>query len=514
MVIKKKNPLSINVKTDFLSPRTTNLKRVKTTTFGLGPIKKINFMPAKTKKGSVHKQISMSLVPTKKVKFVSPEQFLTPYPKKGGKKISKKNMNWFQAKQKFPKLNPFGDADKDKVINMFDCRPFDPTQDGGIISSAKAAASKVASTAGKVVTAAKETYKKVDVKVGGILPGGAEAKTPAAKTVEKALTGAAKAAAIITAAPAVVATKAGAAVVKTISGGGRGGGGGITGGTIGGGGPNEPTITKEEPQKITLFGGGTADGKSEGGIGLTGSTTTQTKPGGTIFGKVAGKVGQAVYNAADIVTLGILPGGVFKPAWDIGNLYSYADTKLAGGELPGGAPKPPMTSFVTKLSQEQVPEEEIKKQRHVDIFMPLPPEPDDTKPEPEIRYIERVEYVTPTTTEAALTSEQIKSLFSEASTYHRGGVRWRPQNITATAEITPQQLPLIDVQNLIRGKYPMILNINPNERIRIPAYILAMRPTIIYTTELPTRLAFYSPKTGTTGTEYTEYNLRIAELPQ
>jgi hypothetical protein len=38
--------------------------------------------------------------------------------------IPKKQMNWFQAKSKYPKLNPFGDADRDGVINMNDCKPF------------------------------------------------------------------------------------------------------------------------------------------------------------------------------------------------------------------------------------------------------------------------------------------------------------------------------------------------------------------------------------------------------
>jgi len=38
--------------------------------------------------------------------------------------ILKKNMNWTQAKRRFPGLNPFGDADRDGVKNRFDCRPF------------------------------------------------------------------------------------------------------------------------------------------------------------------------------------------------------------------------------------------------------------------------------------------------------------------------------------------------------------------------------------------------------
>jgi hypothetical protein len=43
--------------------------------------------------------------------------------------IKKRDMNWFQAKTKFPKLNPFGDADRDRVINMLDCKPFNKSAD-------------------------------------------------------------------------------------------------------------------------------------------------------------------------------------------------------------------------------------------------------------------------------------------------------------------------------------------------------------------------------------------------
>lgn len=39
--------------------------------------------------------------------------------------VPRKQMNWVQAKTKYPKLNPYGDIDKDGVMNMFDCKPFD-----------------------------------------------------------------------------------------------------------------------------------------------------------------------------------------------------------------------------------------------------------------------------------------------------------------------------------------------------------------------------------------------------
>jgi len=40
------------------------------------------------------------------------------------KPVLKKNMNWGQAKSRYPKLSPFGDADKDGVKNWLDCKPF------------------------------------------------------------------------------------------------------------------------------------------------------------------------------------------------------------------------------------------------------------------------------------------------------------------------------------------------------------------------------------------------------
>ena len=44
-------------------------------------------------------------------------------------KLQKKDMNFQQAYQKNG-LDPFGDIDGDEVINMFDCKPYDPDRDG------------------------------------------------------------------------------------------------------------------------------------------------------------------------------------------------------------------------------------------------------------------------------------------------------------------------------------------------------------------------------------------------
>jgi len=48
--------------------------------------------------------------------------------KKSKKKVKKIDMNWSQAKKRYPNLNPLGDTDKDGVKNKFDCKPFDKTR--------------------------------------------------------------------------------------------------------------------------------------------------------------------------------------------------------------------------------------------------------------------------------------------------------------------------------------------------------------------------------------------------
>jgi len=56
-----------------------------------------------------------------KTKFVSPVNV--------NYNVPKKKMNYFQALGKYPRMNPLGDIDKDGVLNMFDCKPFDRTKD-------------------------------------------------------------------------------------------------------------------------------------------------------------------------------------------------------------------------------------------------------------------------------------------------------------------------------------------------------------------------------------------------
>ena len=46
------------------------------------------------------------------------------------KAIPKKDMTWPQAKVRFPKLKSMVDTDRDGVINLLDCRPFNKKRQG------------------------------------------------------------------------------------------------------------------------------------------------------------------------------------------------------------------------------------------------------------------------------------------------------------------------------------------------------------------------------------------------
>jgi len=58
-------------------------------------------------------------------------------PKASSKEIARGNMNWSQAKKRYPSLNPFGDKDKDGRINMEDCKPLNRRKQDDEIDSLK-----------------------------------------------------------------------------------------------------------------------------------------------------------------------------------------------------------------------------------------------------------------------------------------------------------------------------------------------------------------------------------------
>jgi hypothetical protein len=65
-----------------------------------------------------------------KSKFMFPIKLNT---KQSVRKIQLKNLTWPQASIRFPRLNPFGDKDRDGKLNMFDCHPFDRKRHSAIM---------------------------------------------------------------------------------------------------------------------------------------------------------------------------------------------------------------------------------------------------------------------------------------------------------------------------------------------------------------------------------------------
>ena len=80
----------------------------------------------KKKIDSFWKPMKPLVKPNKKLKKVPVKTLkITPM-----KKIKKIDLNYPQAKKRYPKMNPYGDADKDRIKNWIDCKPFNPKKHG------------------------------------------------------------------------------------------------------------------------------------------------------------------------------------------------------------------------------------------------------------------------------------------------------------------------------------------------------------------------------------------------
>jgi hypothetical protein len=356
MMVKKKISSNLylrNVKTDFLSPKVSSMKRVKTTTtpfiistklknsqttpFMVGTIhnqrlkasQNINFFPVQKKSGAKQTS-SVSFIPKKSPKFVPTQQFLSPYSSKTSKKVKRIDMNWIQAKQKNTRLNPWGDADKDGVINMFDCHPYDPNREGFFQNVGKAASQAAAAVAKAVAPAAKAvtkavttTYTNIDKSIGGVLPGGAPVSAP----VAKAATAVVKAATT----PAVNVAKAVSSGYTAVD---RAVGGGLPGGA-----PVSAT-TPAVSIASTVSKGYTALDKAVGGILPGGAPVSiSLTPSVTTPAKVS-----IIPNIVPSIVTPTKPTAVLKPivsvptiSQKVSGAYTALDIAL-GGILPGGVP--------------------------------------------------------------------------------------------------------------------------------------------------------------------------------
>ena len=71
-----------------------------------------------------------------------------------------RDLNWREAKRKYPGLSRYGDSDHDGVPNYKDCTPLDPNRQWSVfgwdpVQAAKDAAAKVAAEAARVAAATK-----------------------------------------------------------------------------------------------------------------------------------------------------------------------------------------------------------------------------------------------------------------------------------------------------------------------------------------------------------------------
>ena len=82
--------------------------------------------PSKKTKG-LFQPVKMTPIKITPINNSKPKNLIFGFdiPKNKRKVKGKKSLSWNQAKAKFPKMSPFGDADKDGVKNWLDCRPFD-----------------------------------------------------------------------------------------------------------------------------------------------------------------------------------------------------------------------------------------------------------------------------------------------------------------------------------------------------------------------------------------------------
>jgi hypothetical protein len=457
---------------------------------------KINFFPTHKKSSIKQMNNNFSFIPKKSPKFVPAQQFLSPYASKTAKKVKRIDMNWIQAKQKNTRLNPWGDADKDGVVNMFDCHPYDPKRDGVFSTIGKG----ISNVASGIAKAAAPTVAKVATTVSNAEKAVAKALTPVAKVVVPVVLAspvgkvATTIATTLTPKTTTSTSNKTSATTPSISSGGGGSSGGVSSGA---------TTKPEISTTSTSIGGG-------GGGGRSSSSTTPV---------VEDKLTSIITPKDNVFTTTTPETTPIKLAPGTGGTYdarsgTYTD---AQGNKSSMQKAPSGSTLIGPYKSSVYSPPKIKA-----------PVPEPIQPKPKIRYVYEPaqEIVEP----APLTLQGVNELLRPfAQRINQPGVeRNFPTNISSAYEITPEELSyLMPTITGARGapKYPLILNINPLEKKR-PAFItsalLKLQPRITYSTSIPTRLSVITP-TGTekemsrtspttASSRYVEYVIKMPEV--
>jgi len=457
-----------------------NKKNIKFNIINSNPKINIFSIPKKTKNKNI-------FAPKINPKFITSQQFLSPYPSKKTKNVAKKDMNWIQAKQRNPRLHPFKDYDKDGVPNVFDCKPYDKNRQGIL----KNIASSITKAVAPVTKAVATTYAKVDKAVfAGALPGGAP-KTSTTTTTAKTT----PATPTTTTTPTSSSSSSSSKLFKDA---------GLT---------KETTTTKSPTSSSSssssnLFKDAGLTKEVEIDLSKPASIENETKKATS-----SSKPFFPIKNIFTLPTPTIYPisrpptydskTGIYTDAQ--GNKTSIktapSDAILIGGGWPYYNP------------------EVIKK--------PEPPRIDSVKPE---KYEYEYEYKYEPLPQPQLTQPQKmlsrQELFQGLESLKE---RIAPQatqanipQISEAYEISPEQLFESDILKGKFVKYPLILNINPLERGRgrfITKELMRLQPRITYSTQIPTRLSIVAPigtkqqvamaRSGLVGSKYAEYIITI-----
>jgi hypothetical protein len=407
-------------------------------------------------------------------------------PKTSTKKTNKKNMDWYQAKKRYPKLNPYSDADRDGVPNIIDCKPFNSKRHG-IISSIGSSISKA--------------YTNVDRAVGGILPGGAPSssapKTTYTATPVPAKTSGGSSTSTGSSSSSSTKSSGGTSSSTKPSVGSSGGSGG------GSGGGSSSSIFETPTSALTPALTST---KPSVGTSTSQSSSVSTKP----------SVESKVYYSS---TPGWKPSDpsatviyIDKSGKTTGQSYGTTSSVAAGIDVTA-------TGKTSSGGYVNIGSELVKVTKNASYTPDIKSivTPRENIQQPTYQSEAAIEQARP------LNLGEINKILQPLAAQKslRPEVQGAIPTIAGAVEITPEELPYL-LQTKAKS-YPMILNLNPLEKKRpsfVTSELLRLNPRITYNKNMPTRLSILAPVgtekevqmtgAGATG-RYAEYVIKMPE---